>query len=81
MVSRIYTLLFGMFKLEKSTYSIGAFLAFIIAGIEAILGLFNLKSAVITAGVLIEIVIKPVSTYLVTYSLSPLTSIFDANVA
>jgi hypothetical protein len=62
-----------MFRLAKSTYSIGAFLAFIIAGIDAILGLFNRKSAVITAGVLIEIVIKPVSTYLVTYSLSPLS--------
>jgi hypothetical protein len=43
-----------------------AFLAFIICGKEAILGTFNLKSHVITAGAFSFIVSNPVSTYLVT---------------
>jgi hypothetical protein len=41
-----------------------AFLAFIMFGIEAILGIFNLKSHVIIAGGLNLIVCRPVSTYL-----------------
>ena len=59
-------MLLGIFKLAKSTYSIGAFLAFIIAGIEAIFGSFNRRSAVMTTGVFIDTVIRPESTYLVT---------------
>ncbi len=65
-VSIIFTLLLPIFKELKSTYSIGAFLAFIIIDNDAIFGVFNLKSHVITAGAFIDIVYKPVSTYLVT---------------
>lgn len=41
-----------------------AFLAFIILGIDAIFGVFNLKSHVMIPGGLNLIVCKPVSTYL-----------------
>jgi len=65
----------------NSTYSIVAFLAFIMFGIVAILGVFNRRSQVITPGGLNLIVCKPVSTYRVTSTSPSLTSIFDANVA
>ena len=80
-VSVIFTFCYPKFKELRSTYSIGAFLAFIIAGIEAILGTFNLRSAVIIAGAFMEIVIRPVSTYLVTYIRSFFIYILDAKVA
>jgi hypothetical protein len=58
-----------------------AFFAFIIAGTEAILGVFNLKSHVTMAGGLNAIVCKPVSTSLVTSRAPSLTSTFEAKVA
>ena len=51
------------------------------AGIDAILGVFNLKSHVIIAGGLKLIVWRPVSIYRVTSILPSFGSTFDANVA
>lgn len=70
-----------MFSDSNSTYSILAFLAFIIAGIDAIFGVLSLKSHVITPGALKLIVWRPESTYRVTSRPESLTYIFDANVA
>jgi len=58
-----------------------AFFAFIIAGTEAILGVFNLKSHVTIAGGLNAIVCKPLSTSLVTSKTPSLTYTFEAKVA
>lgn len=59
----------------------GAFLAFIIIAKGAILGTFNLKSQVITAGPVILIVSMPVSTSLVTLISLPFIYTLEANVA
>lgn len=59
----------------------GFFLACIILGIDAIFGVFNLRSQVITAGVFTFIVCSPVSTYLMTYMSLPFISILEAKVA
>ena len=49
-VSTILTLEFSILRESSSTSYILAFLAFIMAGIDAILGVLSLKSQVITAG-------------------------------
>ncbi len=79
--SKIFTLLVPRLKDARSTYSMGAFLAFIIMARGAILGTFNLKSQVMTAGPVIFSVSSPVSTSLVTFIYLPLISTLDANVA
>jgi len=70
-----------MFRESNSTSSILAFLAFIIAGIDAILGVLSLKSQVMTPGALKLIVCRPESTSLVTSIPPSLTSILEAKVA
>lgn len=80
-VSITLTLLVPKLSEASSTYSIGAFFAFIIIAKGAILGTFNLKSQVITAGPVILIVSMPVSTSLVTLISLPLISTLEAKVA
>ena len=65
-ISYICTLLYWMFSEVRSNSSIGAFLAFIILGSDAILGTLSLKSQVMTAGELILTISSPVSTSRVT---------------
>ena len=52
LTSNTFTLLSPMFREFISTYSIGAFFAFIIIAKGAIFGVFNLKSHVIIPGAL-----------------------------
>ena len=79
--SSTFTLLLPMFNELISTSSIGAFLAFIIMANGAIFGVFSLKSQVITAGLFIERVYSPVSTYLVTSTSLFFIYTFEAKVA
>ncbi len=60
-VSMTWTFEGAIFSDSSSIYSILAFLAFIIAGMEAILGVFNLRSQVMMPGVLNLIVCRPES--------------------
>ena len=79
--SNTFTLLCPRFNEFMSTSSIGAFFAFIIIAKGAIFGVLSLKSQVIIAGLFIERVYNPVSTYLVTSTSSFFISTFEANVA
>lgn len=81
MDSITFTLLAAIFREASSTYSIGAFFAFIIIANGAILGILSLKSHVITAGPVIFKVSSPVSTYLVTLIYFPFIYTLEAKVA